>query len=208
MLDELIKRYPILERVREDIEAVYGILERCYENGGKLLIAGNGGSAADAEHIVGELMKGFVKRRPVTEEMKEALEKADPVRGKELSEKLQGGLPAIALVDHAALSTAFANDVDGMLSYAQQVNGYGKPGDVFLGISTSGNAENVMYAAVMAKAKGMQVVGLTGKDGGKLAGIADAAVIVPEMETYKIQELHLPVYHALCLMLEHRFYEQ
>ena len=208
MLDELIKRYPILERVREDIEAVYGILERCYENGGKLLIAGNGGSAADAEHIVGELMKGFVKRRPVTEEMKEALEKADPVRGKELSEKLQGGLPAIALVDHAALSTAFANDVDGMLSYAQQVNGYGKPGDVFLGISTSGNAENVMYAAVTAIAKGMQVVGLTGKDGGKLAGIADAAVIVPEMETYKIQELHLPVYHALCLMLEHRFYEQ
>ena len=208
MLDELIKRYPILERVREDIEAVYGILERCYENGGKLLIAGNGGSAADAEHIVGELMKGFVKRRPVTEEMKEALEKADPVRGKELSEKLQGGLPAIALVDHAALSTAFANDVDGMLSYAQQVNGYGKPGDVFLGISTSGNAENVMYAAVTAKAKGMKVVGLTGKDGGKLAGIADAAVIVPEMETCKIQELHLPVYHALCLMLEHRFYEQ
>ena len=207
MLDELIKRYPILERVREDIEAVYGILERCYENGGKLLIAGNGGSAADAEHIVGELMKGFVKRRPVTEEMKEALEKADPVRGKELSEKLQGGLPAIALVDHAALSTAFANDVDGMLSYAQQVNGYGKPGDVVLGISTSVNAENVMYAAVTAKAKGMKVVGLTGKDGGKLAGIADAAVIVPEMETYKIQELHLPVYHALCLMLEHRFYE-
>ena len=208
MLDELIKRYPILERVREDIDVVYGILERCYENGGKLLIAGNGGSAADAEHIVGELMKGFVKRRPVTEEMKEALEKADPVRGKELSEKLQGGLPAIALVDHAALSTAFANDVDGMLSYAQQVNGYGKPGDVFLGISTSGNAENVMYAAVTAKAKGMKVVGLTGKDGGKLAGIADAAVIVPEMETYKIQELHLPVYHALCLMMEHRFYEQ
>ena len=208
MLDELIKRYPILERVREDIDVVYGSLERCYENGGKLLIAGNGGSAADAEHIVGELMKGFVKRRPVTEEMKEALEKADPVRGKELSEKLQGGLPAIALVDHAALSTAFANDVDGMLSYAQQVNGYGKPGDVFLGISTSGNAENVMYAAVTAKAKGMKVVGLTGKDGGKLAGIADAAVIVPEMETYKIQELHLPVYHALCLMLEHRFYEQ
>ena len=208
MLDELIKRYPILESVREDIAAVYGILEQCYADGGKLLIAGNGGSEADAEHIVGELMKGFVMRRPVTEEMKAALEKADPVRGKELSEKLQGGLPAIALMDHAALSTAFANDVDGMLAYAQQVNGYGKPGDVFLGISTSGNAENVMYAAVTAKAKGMKVVGLTGKHGGKLAGIADAAVIVPEMETYKIQELHLPVYHTLCLMLEHRFYEQ
>ena len=208
MIQELVKRYPVLDAVKDQIEEAYKILETCYENGGKLLIAGNGGSAADAEHIVGELMKGFVKRRPVTEEMKEALEKADPVRGKELSEKLQGGLPAIALVDHAALSTAFANDVDGMLSYAQQVNGYGKPGDVFLGISTSGNAENVMYAAVTAKAKGMKVVGLTGKDGGKLAGIADAAVIVPEMETYKIQELHLPVYHALCLMLEHRFYEQ
>lgn len=207
-LDELISRYPVLAPVKADIRTAYETLKECYERGGKLLIAGNGGSCADSEHIVGELMKGFVKRRPVTEEMKEALEKADPVRGKELSEKLQGGLPAIALVDHAALSTAFANDVDGMLSYAQQVNGYGKPGDVFLGISTSGNAENVMYAAVTAKAKGMQVVGLTGKDGGKLAGIADAAVIVPEMETYKIQELHLPVYHALCLMLEHRFYEQ
>ena len=207
-LDELISRYPVLAPVKADIRTAYEMLKECYERGGKLLIAGNGGSCADSEHIVGELMKGFVKRRPVTEEMKEALEKADPVRGKELSEKLQGGLPAIALVDHAALSTAFANDVDGMLSYAQQVNGYGKPGDVFLGISTSGNAENVMYAAVTAKAKGMQVVGLTGKDGGKLAGIADAAVIVPEMETYKIQELHLPVYHALCLMLEHRFYEQ
>lgn len=207
-LDELISRYPVLAPVKADIRTAYETLKECYERGGKLLIAGNGGSCADSEHIVGELMKGFVKRRPVTEEMKEALEKADPVRGKELSEKLQGGLPAIALVDHAALSTAFANDVDGMLSYAQQVNGYGKPGDVFLGISTSGNAENVMYAAVTAKAKGMKVVGLTGKDGGKLAGIADAAVIVPEMETYKIQELHLPVYHALCLMLEHRFYEQ
>lgn len=207
-LDELISRYPVLAPVKADIRTAYETMKECYERGGKLLIAGNGGSCADSEHIVGELMKGFVKRRPVTEEMKEALEKADPVRGKELSEKLQGGLPAIALVDHAALSTAFANDVDGMLSYAQQVNGYGKPGDVFLGISTSGNAENVMYAAVTAKAKGMKVVGLTGKDGGKLAGIADAAVIVPEMETYKIQELHLPVYHALCLMLEHRFYEQ
>ena len=116
MIQELVKRYPVLDAVKDQIEEAYKILETCYENGGKLLIAGNGGSAADAEHIVGELMKGFVKRRPVTEEMKEALEKADPVRGKELSEKLQGGLPAIALVDHAALSTAFANDVDGMLS--------------------------------------------------------------------------------------------
>ena len=193
MIQELVKRYPVLDAVKDQIEEAYKILETCYENGGKLLIAGNGGSAADSDHIVGELMKGFVKRRPVCAE---------------LARKLQGGLPAIALTNHAALSSAFANDVDGMLSYAQQVNGYGKAGDVFLGISTSGNAENVMYAAVTAKAKGMKVIGLTGKTGGKLAKIADVAIIVPEQETYKIQELHLPIYHALCLMLEDRFYAE
>ena len=208
MLNELKKRYPVLESVKDSIQAAYEILEACYEDGGKLLIAGNGGSAADSEHIVGELMKGFVKRRPLSEEMKKALMETDPERGSELAEKLQGGLPAIALTNHAALSSAFANDVDGTLSYAQQVNGYGVSKDVFLGISTSGNAENVMYAAVTAKAKGMKVLGLTGKDGGKLAKIADAAIIVPEKETYKIQELHLPIYHALCLMLEERFYEK
>lgn len=208
MLDELMRRYPVLEPVKDSIQAAYKILETCYEDGGKLLIAGNGGSAADAEHIVGELMKGFVKRRPLSEEMKRALVAADPERGARLAERLQGGLPAIALSGHAALSSAFANDVDGTLSYAQQVNGYGEAKDVFLGISTSGNAENVMYAAVTAKARGMKVLGLTGKDGGKLAKIADAAIIVPERETYKIQELHLPIYHALCLMLENRFYEK
>ena len=157
---------------------------------------------------MGELMKGFVKRRPVTEEMKEALEKADPVRGKELSEKLQGGLPAIALVDHAALSTAFANDVDADMIFAQQVCGYGDRDDVFLGISTSGNSKNVDYAVTVAKAKGLSVVGLTGKDGGLLGKRADVAVIVPETETFKIQELHLPIYHALCLMLEEAFFEE
>ena len=172
------------------------------------MIAGNGGSAADSEHIVGELMKGFVKRRPLSEELKQALEAADPIRGKELAEKLQGALPAIALTNHAALSSAFANDVDGVLSYAQQVNGYGRAGDVFLGISTSGNAENVMYAAVTARAKGMRVIALTGKTGGNLGAFADISIIVPEQETYKIQELHLPIYHALCLMLEERFYER
>lgn len=207
MLNELVMRYPVLGIVRDDVNKAYSILEACYENGGKLLIAGNGGSAADAEHIVGELMKGFVKRRPLPKELKRALIDTDPIRGSELSEKLQQGLPAIALTNHAALSSAFANDVDGMLSYAQQVNGYGKEGDVFLGISTSGNSENVMYAAVTAKAKGMKVIGLTGRDGGKLAKLADVAIVVPEQETYKIQELHLPIYHALCLMLEDHFYE-
>ncbi len=207
MLNELVMRYPVLGIVRDDVNKAYSLLEACYENGGKLLIAGNGGSAADAEHIVGELMKGFVKRRPLPKELKRALIDTDPIRGSELSEKLQQGLPAIALTNHAALSSAFANDVDGMLSYAQQVNGYGKEGDVFLGISTSGNSENVMYAAVTAKAKGMKVIGLTGRDGGKLAKLADVAIVVPEQETYKIQELHLPIYHALCLMLEDHFYE-
>ena len=207
-LEELVQRYPVLEPVKGDILKAYELIRDCYENGGKLMIAGNGGSCSDSEHIVGELMKGFVKRRPVSAELAEALKQADPERGAELAKKLQGGLPAIALTNHAALSSAFANDVDGMLSYAQQVNGYGKAGDVFLGISTSGNAENVMYAAVTAKAKGMKVIGLTGKTGGKLAKIADVAIIVPEQETYKIQELHLPIYHALCLMLEDRFYAE
>ena len=157
MIEELVKRYPVLESVKGQIEDAYKILETCYEDGGKLLIAGNGGSAADSDHIVGELMKGFVKRRPVSAELAEALKQADPERGEELAKKLQGGLPAIALTNHTALSSAFANDVDGMLSYAQQVNGYGKAGDVFLGISTSGNSENVMYAAVTAKAKGLKL---------------------------------------------------
>ena len=208
MLNDLIRRYPVLSSIQEDIEKAYKVLVECYENGGKLLIVGNGGSAADSEHIVGELMKGFVKRRPVDDAMRKALSEVDPARGAALAEKLQGGLPAIALTAHTALSTAFANDMDPVMCYAQQVYGYGKPGDVFLGISTSGNAENVMYAAVTAKAKGMKVVALTGKDGGKLAKISDVAMIMPEQETYKIQELHLPVYHVLCLMLEEHFYEK
>lgn len=207
MLDELIKRYPILERVREDIGAVYGILERCYENGGKLLIAGNGGSAADAEHIVGELMKGFVKRRPVSEEFAAALRQADEKLGEKLASSLQGGLPAIALTGHPGLSTAFLNDVDGSMIYAQQLYGYGKKGDVFLGISTSGNSENIRYALTAAKAMGIGTIGLTGKNGGKMAGMCDCTIIAPSMETYQIQELHLPIYHALCLMLEEHFYE-
>lgn len=208
MLNELIRRYPALSSIQEEIEKAYKVLVECFENGGKLLIVGNGGSAADSEHIVGELMKGFVKRRPVDDAMRAALIGVDSERGAALAEKLQGGLPAIALTAHTALSTAFANDMDPVMCYAQQVNGYGKPGDVFLGISTSGNAENVMYAAVTAKAKGMKVVALTGKDGGKLAKISDVAMIMPEQETYKIQELHLPVYHVLCLMLEEHFYEK
>ena len=208
MLNELIKRYPVLESIRDEIESAYKTLVECYENDGKVLIVGNGGSAADAEHIVGELMKGFVKDRPVSEEMCEALRSVDPERAEGLIRNLQEGLQAICLNAHTSLNTAFANDKDPVMCYAQQVNGYGKPGDVFMGISTSGNAENVMCAAGTAKAKGMKVIALTGKDGGKLAKISDVSIIVPEQETYKIQEYHLPIYHALCLMLEERFYEK
>ena len=169
-------------------------------------MAGNGGSASDAEHIVGELMKGFVKQRKVSEEYAQRLIDADAELGKELADKLQGALPAIALVDHVALSTAYLNDVDPMLGFAQQVNGYGKAEDVFLGISTSGNSQNILYACAAARAKGMKIIGLTGRDGGKLKEAADVAIVVPETETFKIQELHLPVYHALCLMLEESFF--
>lgn len=205
-LDELMERYPVLKAIEADILAAYELLEACYEQGGKLLIAGNGGSCADSEHIVGELMKGFVKRRKVPEDFAERLMEIDGDRGRRLAEKLQGGLPAIALTGHAGLSTAFLNDVDGDLIFAQQTYGYGKKGDVLLGISTSGNSRNVMYAMVAAKALGMKTIGLTGRDGGELKGMADVSIVVPEVETYKIQELHLPVYHALCLMLEERFF--
>lgn len=205
-LDELTERYPALMAVREEILEAYRILEACYEQGGKLLVAGNGGSAADAEHIVGELMKGFVKKRQVSEEFAVALKQVDSVKGEELADKLQGGLMAIALNGHPGLSTAYLNDVDGDLVYAQQTYGYGRKNDVLLGISTSGNSKNVDYAVVAAKAIGMKVIGLTGKDGGKLGKSADVAVIVPEQETYKIQELHLPIYHTLCLMLEEHFF--
>ncbi len=205
-LEELVERYPVLDAVKDDVRKAYELLEACYEQGGKLLIAGNGGSCADAEHIVGELMKGFVKRREVSDSFAECLRNADEVRGAELAKKLQGGLPAIALTGHAGLSTAYLNDVDGDLIFAQQTYGYGRPGDVLIGISTSGIAKNVMYAMTVAKALGMKTIGLTGKDGGALKREADVSVVVPETETFKIQELHLPVYHALCLMLEERFF--
>lgn len=206
LLDELVTRYPVLETVRGPIVNTYEVLAECYESGGKLLIAGNGGSCADAEHIVGELMKGFVRRRELSEKLRERLRAEDEEHGALLAESLQIGLPALALNGHPGLSTAFANDVNADMVYAQQVCGYGLPGDVFLGISTSGNAKNVDYAVTVAKAKDMKVIGLTGKDGGRLAKRADIAIVVPEYETFKIQELHLPVYHVLCLMLEEHFF--
>lgn len=206
LMEELMERHPKLRPIGPQILEAYEILEECFAQGGKLLIAGNGGSCADAEHIVGELMKGFVKKRRLPEPLQQQLKEADGEHGAALAECLQGGLTAIALTGHPGLSTAFANDVNADMVFAQQLCGYGMPGDVFLGISTSGNSKNVDYAVTVAKAKGLKVLGLTGRDGGKLARRADVAIVVPETETYKIQELHLPVYHALCLMLEARFF--
>ena len=205
-LNLLIKRYPILKEIEDSIAEAYRVMEWCYVNNGKLLIAGNGGSAADAEHIVGELMKGFKLRRKPALDFAAKLKTLDPVRGAKLSEDLQGCLPAIALTSHPALNSAYLNDVNGLEGYAQQVYGYGQAQDVFLGISTSGNSKNILYTSVVARAKGMKVIALTGAGGGELAKIADVAVQVPETETYIIQELHLPIYHCWCLMLEEKFF--
>ena len=205
-LDMLIKRYPVLRNIRQDIINAYLILENCYENDHKLLIAGNGGSAADSEHIAGELLKRFNNRRPVPSEFAEKLKTIDPIQGENLARNLERGLMAIPLVAHEALTTAYINDVDGLGVFAQQLYGFGRPGDVFLGISTSGNSKNIIAATIVARALGIKVIGLTGADGGELAKVADVAIKVPEKETYLIQELHLPVYHCLCLMLEERFF--
>lgn len=205
-IDLLILRYPQLIVAKDCIVEAYQILEESYTNDGKLLVAGNGGSAADAEHIVGELMKDFVNPRKLEAEYSDALITVNKELGRVLSENLQGALPAIALDGHLALTTAYLNDCEPLLCFAQQVNGYGRKSDVFLGISTSGNSRNILYAATVAKAKGMKVIGLTGEKDSKLSEISDTCIQVPETETYKIQELHLPVYHCLCLMLEDTFF--
>ena len=205
-IDLLVERYPSLESARNDIVAAYLLLEESYENGGKLLVAGNGGSAADAEHIVGELMKGFKLPRKPEADFAEKLVEENQELGSVLAENLQGALPAIALDGHPALSTAYMNDCEPLLCFAQQVNGYGKSGDVFLGISISGNSKNVLYAATTAHAKGMKVIGLTGAKDSKLKDMSDVCIKAPQTETYMIQELHLPIYHCLCLMLEDNFF--
>ena len=197
-LERLMKRYPMLAGMREEIELVFCIMKDSYEKGGKLLVCGNGGSAADSDHIVGELMKGFYKQR--------RLPAAEKIRFGEQGEKLQGALPAIALSQHSALSTAFLNDVDPEMVLAQQVYGYGVEDDVFLGLSTSGNSVNVISAAKVAAAKGMKVIAMTGKDGGAMRELSDVCLVVPAQMTADIQEFHLPIYHALCAMLEDYFF--
>jgi D-sedoheptulose 7-phosphate isomerase len=205
-LQELITRYPSLGLVKDSINDAFEIMRESYAAGGKLLVAGNGGSAADSEHIVGELMKNFIKKRGLPQIFIDTLENFPDEAASYLSAHLQPGLPAISLAGHPGLSSACINDIDGHIIFAQQVYCLGRHGDVFLGISTSGNAKNVFYALITAKAAGLKTIALTGGSGGLLAKAADMAVVVPEKETYKIQELHLPVYHCLCLMLEEYFF--
>ncbi|AEV29094.1 phosphoheptose isomerase [Sphaerochaeta pleomorpha str. Grapes] len=205
-IEALIERYPQLKPMAQDIEKASSILIKSIKEGGKVLVCGNGGSSSDADHIVGELMKSFAIERPLDKSFKEQLVKADLSMGSVLAKHLQGAIPAINLGCHTALSSAFNNDVDPALVFAQQVHGYGKSGDVLLGLSTSGNAKNVNYAAVTALAKGMHVIGMTGETGGALAGHCTICLKVPQRETYKVQELHLPLYHTLCLLLENEFF--
>jgi len=205
-LQQLITRYPALAGSKENIQSAFEVIKESYENGGKLLIAGNGGSASDAEHIVGELMKSFVKKRQLPDSFISEIKKIDAGISDYLIPRLQPGLPAIALCGHSSLNTASINDIDGGITFAQQVYGYGKEGDVILGISTSGNADNVLYACAASKAKKLKVIGLTGETGGKLKKYCDVCICVPETETYKIQELHLPIYHIICMMLEDYFF--
>ncbi len=207
-IKELIERYPTLAVCEKDIRAAASAIIDSYKAGGKLIVAGNGGSAADSDHITGELLKSFVKKRKPDQKFLDALSAIDSDTGSYLSDKLQGSLPAIALTNNSALMTASLNDVDGNVLFAQQVMGFGKKSDVFLGISTSGNSKDVIYALAVAKALGVKTVALTGKTGGKCKELADISIVVPENETFKIQELHLPVYHALCLTIEEYFWKE
>ena len=206
ILDETLERHPALHPAREDILRAFRLLRDCYQRHHKLLICGNGGSAADADHIVGELMKRFLFKRTLPEEIRKSLRSASPEKGQYLAEKLQPALRAISLAAHVGLNTAFANDVDPRLVFAQQVLGYGDPGDVLLAISTSGNSENVANAVLTAKALGLTCIGLSGRHGGRLKEICDVCIRVEGDATSDIQELHLPVYHALCKMLEWTFF--
>ena len=206
ILLELIKRYPSLESCKNEIFDAFESMKKTYQKGGKALIAGNGGSAADAEHISGELMKSFLFRRPIEEKTKTSLAEHFGKAGIELASKLEGALPALPLVCLPGISTAFANDVDPSLTFAQLVYAIGKPGDVFIGISTSGNSGNIIKACMTAKAKGISTIGLTGQSGGKLNNFCDIVIHAPSNITFEIQEYHLPIYHAICAMLEAEFF--
>lgn len=202
----LFNTFPELEGCRKALDQAFEILADCYRQKGKVLICGNGGSASDAEHIVGELMKGFLCKREITMEDREKLRRHFKEDGDYLSDHLQQALPAISLVSQSALSTAFINDVAADMVFAQQVYGYGKPGDVLMGLSTSGNSRNVVHACRVARAFEIKTIGLTGEDGGAMKGLCDVCICVPSAQTYRIQEYHLPIYHTLCAMIEAEFF--
>lgn len=208
MLKELTERYPCLAQCSPEIAATAEAMCGCFSEGGKLLICGNGGSSADADHIVGELMKGFLRRRCLPCHVRNQLRQRCPDLTDAMLDKLQQGLPAISLTSFTALNSAFSNDADPSLLFAQGVLALGKPGDLLLCISTSGNAKNVCAAAKIARGLGIRVIGLTGKAGGKLLPLTDICIRVPQTETYKVQELHLPVYHTLCAMTENHFFPE
>lgn len=206
IFDTLFQRYGTLHACRDDILSAYEMMYTAFSRGGKLLVCGNGGSASDSEHIVGELLKSFAIPRPVPSEDRKRLAEAFPEEGTYLADHLQRGLPAIALNSNSVIFTAYCNDVDADMAFAQQVYGYGRPGDVLLGISTSGNAANVNQAVRVASAFGLGTVGLCKAGGGVLTTLCDCCIRVPETETYAVQELHLPVYHALCAALEYAYF--
>lgn len=208
LVNNLIENYPDIKSCKSQIEEVIDIIIKTFKSGGKLLVCGNGGSAADSSHIVGELMKGFMKKRPLSAETKNKLKKAFPENGQYLADNLQGGLPAIALTEQAALITAFSNDVDPDMIFAQQVYGYGNKEDTILGISTSGNSTNIVNALKVGAAMGLHTAGLTGKDGGKMKDICDCNIIVPLNSTPEIQERHLPIYHTICQVVEAEFFQE
>lgn len=207
-VDDLLVRYPKLAPLKADLERAVQVLCDCYHQGGKLLVCGNGGSAADSEHIVGELMKGFLKKREIRGVLAEKIRKAAPQSANYLLKGLQGALPAISLCNEVALNSAFANDQAPDLAFAQLVLGFGNAGDVLLGISTSGNSTNVLHAFEVAKAKGLKTLALTGATGGKIKAqsLADVVLCAPDSETYRIQEYHLPIYHMLCIAVEEEFF--
>lgn len=206
LVDQLCERYSTLTTVKPAIEEACNQMIACYENGGKILVCGNGGSCSDSDHIVGELMKSFELKRPISSKLQEKLAAIDPERGSYLASHLQQGLPAISLTAHTALITAVANDIDGEVIFAQQVIGYGRPNDILIGISSSGNSRNVLDACMVASAINLKVIGLTGETGGKMKAFCDILINVPGRRTYFVQELHLPVYHLLCLAVEHHFF--
>lgn len=206
IFEELFVRYPSLDVCRQDIKHAYDLICDTYCNGGTVFICGNGGSCADSEHIVGELLKSFKFKRKIDADIDKSL-RALGCDGVELADMLEGALPAVALTSHPALTTAFMNDTEPSMTFAQQLLGLGRKGDLLISISTSGNSKNCVYAATVARAKGIATVALTGVNESRLSEVSDVSIKVPECETYRVQELHLPVYHALCAMVEKTFFE-